>query len=530
MAIFTNDELIEIERLSEQEGRSSRYIATVFGCGKSTISDFLRGDTYAEYRESKKPTASGSISEPYKKRRRLSGSKFVFTSAQNNTYVHDNFLKSLEGYCIDNDAQLIVGTFHYNKNAYQKHDEQDDNCWFDPKIRKYILDEDMDIADDLMWCGELDINPTAVNPMTGFHSYTKQSCGIIPHVKVQLESVPTPKYLDAKILYTTGAITQRNYIQRKTGQIASFHHIFGALVVEVDEDGDWFARQLSAESDTGEFYDLDRKYTPHGSEFLDHIKAVNWGDIHAANLNKTVANVSWGSNDSMLDTLKPRHQFLHDVFDMNYRNHHNIKNAYFRYKMFIDGTESVRDEVEMTSNVMLDMTRDFSEIIVVQSNHDLALKKWLTEQDYRTDPVNAEFFLEMQLASYQAIKGGGKFAVFEHACKTINEKLIDVRFLGEDESFIVCGDIECGQHGANGNSGARGSVRAFQLQGRRFNVGHSHSISIKDGVYTAGACMSAEETSYAKGGGSWSFGHIITYPNGKRAIISIKNGKWRKND
>lgn len=525
MRVFTNDQLLEIVRMSDQEGRKSRYIAEIFGCGKTTIGDFLRKETYTDFWESKKPTVSGSIHEPDKKRKRLAGNKFVFTSAQNNTYVHDNFLKSLEGYCIDNDARLIVGTFHYNKNAYQKHDEEDDKCWFDPKIRDYILDEDVNIADDLVWCGELDIIPTAVNPMVGFHSYTKQSCGIIPHVKVQLESVPTPKYLATKILYTTGAITQRNYIQRKAGQIASFHHVFGALVVEIDEDGDWFARQLSAESDTGEFYDLDRKYTPYGSESLDHIEAINWGDIHAAKLDKLVAEVSWGSEDSILNVLKPKKQLVHDVFDMKYRNHHNIKDSYFRYQMFIEGTESVKDEVKLTASEIEGMMRVFSDVVIIQSNHDLALKKWLSEQDYRTDPVNAEFFLEMQLASYKAIKDGSEFAVFEHACKTINEKLIDVRFLGEDESFIVAG-IECGQHSANGNNGARGSIRAFQVQGRKFNIGHSHSAAIKDNVFCAGISGLLDQN-YNVGGSSWSHSHIGTYPNGKRFIITIKNGKWR---
>ena len=104
----------------------------------------------------------------------------------------------------------------------------------------------------------------------------------------------------------------------------------------------------------------------------DHCKKDNWmltphpGEA-ARLLNETVAEVSWKFNNSILDTLKPKYQFLHDVFDMNYRNHHNIKNAYFRYKMFIDGTESVREEVELTSGVMLDMVRDFSEIVVTMS-------------------------------------------------------------------------------------------------------------------------------------------------------------------
>jgi hypothetical protein len=33
---------------------------------------------------------------------------------------------------------------------------------------------------------------------------------------------------------------------------------------------------------------------------------------------------------------------------------------------------------------------------------------------------------------------------------------------------------------------------------------------------------------YNKGPSSWSHSHVITYPNGKRSIITLqKNGNWR---
>jgi hypothetical protein len=116
--------------------------------------------------------------------------------------------------------------------------------------------------------------------------------------------------------------------------------------------------------------------------------------------------------------------------------------------------------------------------------------------------------------------------VFEHACKTRNKNLKDVIFLSEDESFTICGDIECGSHGHNGNNGARGSTRAFQKQGKRFNIGHQHSAGIKDGVYVAGVSGKLD-MGYNVGGSSWTHSHIVTYKNGKRAIITLKNGKWR---
>lgn len=527
--VLTHDDLVEIIRLSTQEKRSQLYIAELFGCGKSTIGDFLRRESHSEFwsQLEEKPVAGGSTETFHETRGKLKGKNFVFTSAQNNTYVHDKFLKSLEVYAEVNNAEIIVGTFHYNKNAYQKHDEEDSECWFDPKIRKYILDDDRELTNDLVWCGNLDIIPTAVNPMNGFHSYTKMSSGIIPHAKLQMESLPTAKYDDSKLMYTTGAVTQINYIQRKAGQIAEFHHVFSALSVTIDDDGDWFVRQLVADSETGCFYDLDAYYTPEGSEWSHSVEAINYGDIHSAKVDETVAEVSWIDDDSILNVLRPNYQFVHDVFDMKYRNHHNIGNHYFRYKMFVNGTESVKDEVELTAGVINGMRRDYSDVVVVQSNHDLALRKWLSESDYRSDPVNARFFLEMQLASYRAIEeGNSNFAVFEHACNLLNPDLEDVLFLQEDESFVITGDIECGDHGHNGNNGARGSVRALQIRGRKSNSGHTHSATIKDGVYVAGVSGSLD-MGYNIGGSSWSHSHIVTYLNGKRAIITIKNGKWR---
>jgi len=527
MSGLTNDDLLEIVRLSLDEGMSHREIANHIGSSKTAVGRFLRRESFSDFWEAndKKPVASGTKVAMHEKRKRLDGRRFVLFSAQNNTFVHNEFLESLKVFAKENDARLIAGRFHYNKNGFQNTTE-DDNNWFDPKIQEYVLDEDCFLANDLIWCGSLDILPTAANPLSGFHSYTGTNSGIIPHAKVQLQSLPTSKHTPAKMLYTTGSVTQMNYIQRKAGQKAEFHHVFGALYVTVDDDGDWFVRQLNADSKTGCFYDLDKYYTPEGVSSGNAIEAVNWGDIHAAQLDDDVADISWNNESSILDTLKPKYQFIHDVFDMKYRNHHNIGNQYFRFEMHCNNTDSVSDEVAITLDVMQSMKREWSKVIVVESNHDLALKRWLTSSDYRLDPANALFFLELQLESYKAIASGDKaFNVFKKACEMAGD-ISGIEFLKTDEQFVICGGIECGQHGHNGNNGGRGSIRAFQVQGSKSNIGHGHSATILDGVYMAGVSGNLD-MGYNVGGSSWSNSHILTYKNGKRAIVTIKNGKWR---
>lgn len=526
-----NDQ-IKIEILRHvNDGKSFRQIEEMFGISRSTINRFVLKKTYKDWwKENTKPIAGGEVYDHHTNIKKLSNKRYILTSAQNNTFVHDKFLSSLKVMSDDIGAKLIVGTFSYNTNGFQNL-EKGEGEWFDPNLSEYILDEPVELADGLMWCGELNILPTAVNPLSGLHSYTRNNSGIIPHAKVQLESIPTHKNDPVRMLYTTGCVTKRNYIQKKAGQKASFHHVFGALLVEVDDEGDWFVRQLIADSDTGEFYDLDRLYTPNGIIENQRVEAINWGDIHVEKLDHNAAQAAFRSETNMLDVLRPKYQFIHDVLDFEARNHHNLNDPYFKFRMHTKGLETVKDNVQSVANFLGEIESKDTMTVVVESNHDLALKRWLKEADYKSDPVNAIFFLENQLAIYKSIERGQEnFNVFAYAVRKLNPNLQNTVFLGRDESFRICDDegngIECGCHGHTGNNGGRGSVRAFQVRGSRYNVGHSHSAAIKDGVYYAGV-MGKLDMGYNQGGSSWSHSQIVTYPNGKRTIVTFKADKWR---
>lgn len=520
----------------KNEGLSNSKIAKLVGCHQSTISRFLNKKTgNCWWQQNQKPIASGEKNDHHEDIKKFGHGVYIITSAQNSTFVHDDFLKSLKQFSRRYDAKIIIGTFSYNLNGFQKL-EKGDGEWFDPKITEYVLDEPAQLAEDLLWCGELNILPTAVNPLSGFHSYTKSSSGIIPHAKLQLQSLPRHPKNNPKILYTTGCVTKRNYIKKKAGQKASFHHIYGALVVEVEKSGDWFVRQVVWDEKTGGFYDLDTLYKPHGWFTNQKVTAINWGDIHSEKIDYSVAMGSFISSnissESLLDFLKPKYQFCHDIIDFRARNHHNIKDPYFRFKMHNDGIyDSVKNDIDDVCKILMEMNRPWCEIIVVESNHDLALKRWLKESDYKNDPENAIIFLELQLEMYKAIQGGIEdFSIFECAIKNNLDSFINVKFLKKDETFKICenfGGIECGYHGDIGNNGSRGNANSFIKNGTRHNIGHSHSASIIDGVYQSGHMMDEKKIGYTSGPTSWSHSHIITYENGKRTIVTMRNQKYR---
>jgi hypothetical protein len=478
--------------------------------------------TFKQQAKAIKPIAAGKVSAFDAKREQLKGKRFVFTSAQNNTRIHKKFWESLQTFCKFNDAQLFVSRFTYNKSGFQNGTKENQELWYDKRLSASILDASVVVAPGILFCGELDILPTANDPLSGLDSYCGNNSGIIPHAKVAMRSLPRLKGEPARFLYTTGCVTLRNYIARKAGQKAEFHHVYGALYVEVDASGEWFARQLIADNN-GEFHDLDRRYRPTDSCGYS-VAAINWGDIHIEKPDTTVARASWGcGNSSMLSNLRPSWQFVHDLTDFHARSHHEINDPYSLAAKYFKAEDRVEDGLRKSAEFLEQISAQ-EKVIVVESNHHEAFERWLKHANGHYDPVNAEFFHEANARKFKALREGEDLDIYEWALRRY-KKLKNVAFLRADESFLIEG-IECGMHGHLGINGSRGSAKSYRSIGKRVNCGHTHSAGIYDGVYVAGVSGKLD-MGYNRGPSSWSHSHIVTYANGKRAIITVKNGKWR---
>jgi hypothetical protein len=82
-------------------------------------------------------------------------------------------------------------------------------------------------------------------------------------------------------------------------------------------------------------------------------------------------------------------------------------------------------------------------------------------------------------------------------------------------------------HGHLGANGARGGLRGFSKLGVKTIVGHSHTPGIIEGAYQVGT-SSHLKLEYNDGPSSWLNTHALVYPNGKRTLINIIKGKWRR--
>lgn len=502
----------DIEEAVERNG-SERKAAWELGVPRTTLQarrKKLREEKFS-YRATRKPVKIEADKTRIK--------RFIFTSAQDDTAPDQDFWQNLRAYAKFRDADIFISGFTYNKSLFEDHSTK--SAIFHPDLKDYITQEQIHLGDGIAFCGEMNTLPTAVRPLSGLETYTQDKWGIFPHAKIQLKSIPTAKSDPVKVIMTTGTVTKSNYIQKKAGIKAEHYHEIGAVIVELLPDGRFFVRHLLA-GDDGSFYDL-TFHVQRGKVTGGHTTGGwNAPDVHVEKASDTVTSAIWAYPDcpgfpALIDYLKPAEQFIHDVSDFDKRNHHNIDDPHFMYEAFINKNESVEEGIEQVGSFLQAIRRTFMQTVVVESNHDLALLKWLKKADYRKDPVNAQYFLYLQHQVYKAISE--KKTEFQILKWAIQDKfdLYDVIFLHEDDSYTIVGNIECGLHGHLGANGSKASPGQFARMGRKSNTGHTHTASIEDGNYCSG--VTSLEMGYNKGLSSWSVSGTLTYNNGKRTIL-----------
>jgi hypothetical protein len=475
--------------------------------------------------------------------------RYILTSVQNNTHLHpgwinikaySDWLDKLEG----GTCEFIVGTYSYAIDAYGAKAvkrgswKPDTKLWYAPEAEPYFKDERIELSDGLVWCGEMNILPTAANPLNGMETYNGRKSNIVPHAKIAMDSVASLADEGTKFNWTTGTITQRNYIQKRVGIMAEQSHAYGALLVEVDSIGNWWCRQLHLDGN-GHLYDVGPAGgTPEGHVVYvadgqvgfrtGAVDSIVWGDIHASEMDPWVKECGWRSG-GMLDVLMPKRQVQHDVFSMRSRGHHEIKDFHSTYKKMVAGIDSVEGEVQVTADFISYSYRPWCQTLIVPSNHDRHLDRWLNEADPRKDPGNAKYHMQLQSKLLDAFSRQDKtFSILEYA---LREKNIpsEVTFLLEDESYVICrdvdGGIEISLHGDRGPNGSRGSTRGLTKLGRGVIKGHDHTAAIRGGVYSVGAC--SLNFSYMHGPTGHSVSHCVVFGNGRRQIITMWEGKWR---
>lgn len=456
--------------------------------------------------------------------------RYVITAAQNATPVWRPFFRALQSYCRHRRAQLIVIPYRYKNptSIWSERGQHDD--WWASDLVPYLYDKRVNLCPHLMLLADIKTQPTSTRPLEGFESISGGLSAIIGHPRLELRTIPTPQHDLPKLLATTGAVTEINYIPSKAGKRGEFHHTFGAVVVEIDPAGRFFMRHLNATRD-GSFCDLTHEYSPDRPPRRVTAAGLVLGDMHVDFADPSAVAATFGEG-GIVPTLRPKVLVWHDVMDSYARTPHHAGEVFINYAKHHTGRGNVERELDRALAFVDKHTPSYATNVFAYSNHVDMLLRWVKSTDPRLDLENCVFWARtfVKLCAETRMTDGGVHTPdpFELWAREKLKCYPRSRFLKPDESYRILG-IEVGYHGHLGPSGSRGQLRAYTRIGTKVVIGHSHVPGIIEGAYQVGT-TSRLQLDYAKGPSAWLHAHCIIYPNGKRSLIFIVKGAWRWRD
>jgi hypothetical protein len=447
--------------------------------------------------------------------------RFVVTTAVNGCEVHPRFLASIKNYCKQNDASLLILVASDPAASRDKE-------W--GTISSKLKDETIVIEDTRLnsnvFLSTIKLSAKHIDPTTGLGRIGQRNGTFIyASPKQRLKAVPVSNSTLPHFMMTTGAITVGNYksdmyMSQRTAYIAEHDHVLGAVIVEVVDDKRYHFRQIQSDS-KGAFYDLGVRYTP--TECIKvQPEAFVLGDWHAGETDP-------GAKKAWFDVSKltnPKRILLHDAFDGISINHHERNYKLLKAKRAENNQLSLQNELSILSSDIQEIAQLTDEVVVVKSNHDQFLERYLQEAKYVDDPQNHRIALQLAL---QVLDGNDplKYAVNQILGSDSKTKS-KVRWLSIDNDYRVEG-IQCGAHGHLGANGARGSIEAMETAYGSSVTGHSHTPQILRGAWCVGT-SSYLKLDYNKGASSWLHSSCLIYPGGSRQLINCIDGEWRLED
>jgi len=434
---------------------------------------------------------------------------FIITTAVTGDKVEPKALASINTFCKKFNAKLIVHVAKGKKALGQT---------LDPALRNY------DIC-----LKEINLN-TNVKLIPVFQSSGKSdpASGGLPRTGKRDSSiiVASPKQ---RLLYTatgidklphaimgTGAITRPAYERTAiSGYMAEYDHVMGAVIVEIKNDEIFHFRQVQFDEHGG-FVDLGT-YVRGNKITKMKPSAMVLGDWHSGKCMASVVNAS----KTITTQLGIPRWILHDIFDGGSVSHHN------EGKLLLLAMKAGKQELNLDmelNNLTQDlkwMTTFLKEIVIVKSNHDEHLERYLDEGRFMKDPANTE--LSITLAGAM-LKGNSPVQYYvEQGLKS--DKLI---WLKRDESYMIAG-IECGAHGDKGANGSKGSIGSLEKAFGDCVFGHAHTPQILRGAWCVGTTTDTH-ADYGAGPSSWMNTHCLVYPNGSRQMINFIQGEFTIRD
>lgn len=454
--------------------------------------------------------------------------RYIITTAQNGTPVHRKFFASLLRAKRRLKAQLLVIPIRYqNPTSHWGLSAKNAEVWA-KEVRRYLYNGRLRLNENLTLLGDIKVIPTASEPLRGLEAISHGESGILGHTKLQLKTVATPSNRLPKIMTTTGACTVSNYTDSRQGKLGDFHHTLAAIIVEI-EGKTFHMRHVHGNKTSGEFTDLNTTYSPTGFRKAARPLALVMGDTHVDSIDPAVEKATFGKG-GIIDTLDPEVLVWHDLLDGYSVNPHHRDNPFLLAAKRRLGLDDVREEIKRAVRFVCDRTRGDRKSVVVASNHDDFVARYMKNADWKENLTNARFYFDTGAYLLEHSKIGLHGFTMPNPFEYWFKRLAagddsQVRVLQRDQSFAR-GGVELAMHGDIGPHGSRGTTRNLRRIGTRSIIGHSHSPGIDEGCYQVGTSTSLR-LEYNVGPSAWLNTHCILHADGKRQLINIIDGNWR---
>lgn len=447
-------------------------------------------------------------------------SKFVITTAVTGCELDLDMYKSVKNYCNKNNAALLIliasdPASNLDKKSLGRVDKR--------LTSECIVLEDSDLNSNI-FLSTIKLSAKHIDPITGLGRIgQREGSFVYASPKQRLKSSPVSNTKLPHFLMTTGAITvpdytSANYMSNRTAYIAHHDHVMGGVIVEIGGTDEYHFRQFQCDN-KGRFIDLGIEYD--GTKIKKvRPEAFVLGDWHSGSTCPMAKSV-W---EDVCSELKPKRLIMHDLFDGRSINHHEAQNIDSKAKRAESGHLNLQQELRLVARDLEYLTSLCDEVVVVKSNHDEFLDRFLQKGDFKNDPYNYKTFLELALHYVNTSEDPLKYGV-EHLAKLDTKCSSKIKWLKRDQDLRIA-DIQLGAHGDKGANGARGGLQSMEFAYGNSVTGHSHSPEILRGAWQVGT-SSHLKLGYNVGPSSWLNSSCLVYPNGQRQLINAINGKYK---
>jgi hypothetical protein len=438
-------------------------------------------------------------------------SRYVVTTAQRGASPNEEFLASLQNYADRRKAKIII---------VPTNGVTDDDV-LAPEVQEHLIASSYEFSKNFI-LEDFPVWSQQIRPLTGLGRFIQSNkSAVIGSPKQHLEVLATSNTRLPKILVSTGACTEPHYRANRLGTIAERDHVYGALIIEVDDKtGEFHYRHVRDMKGSGRFIDLGFEYGPTGKPKKVETYGIAMGDLHAGQTDPE----AWKAQLGMIRRLQPRNVIVHDLFDACSISHHDLHKQLYRAVKSSQGKLSLTDELKLAGSYLADLRKAMGEdgkIVIVKSNHDEHLNRYLEEGRYGSDPQN--LYLSSKLATAM-IDGKDPLKLgIELTHGPLDRNIV---FLSRDDDYKICG-IQTGSHGDLGGNGSRGAITSQVINYGKSIVGHRHTPSIRGDAYCVGT-LTKLKLDYNKGPSSWLQTSAVINPDGSVQLVNFINGKYTR--